>query len=289
MSRRVLIDSKLWNDPWVLDTLSPQEKLLFLYLITNDRGNVIGIYEISLRTIANELGFDRAEVESMLASFGEKVVYIDGWIVLKNALKNQNYHSPKIQSAVKTVCEKVPEGLLKHIDWPADYGTEKPKGSVQTSLLDHKKEKFEPKQHDEVLTTETGVAYGMDTVSHTNANTNANTNPPASAVVAAKAAGDDLPSPKVRKREIDEMFAFWEKTVGYAISSRVKQNRFACSNLLKKYGELKLERIIGGVAQAKQDQYAPRIADFAQLQQKMNELMNWGTSKSAHTGVDVIS
>jgi hypothetical protein len=291
VSRRVLIDSKLWNDPWVLDKLTPQEKLLFLYLITNDRGNIIGIYEISLRTIANEVGFERVEVEQMLAGFGGKVAYVDGWIVLKNALKNQNYHSPKIQAAVKTVCEKVPDGLLKHIDWPADYGKEKPKGSVQTSLLDNKNEhnvaQSSMKQHDDLSTTETGVGYGMHTVSHTNANTNANANPRPSGHVATEAAVV-VHAPKVRKVEIDEMLDYWADYVGYKIEARIKQNRFAVSNLLKKHGEDKLKRLVDGVVLAKQDRFAPSIADFAQLQQKYNDLMAWGHKRQIN-GTEVIS
>jgi hypothetical protein len=79
--------------------------------------------------------------------------------------------------------------------------------------------------------------------------------------------------------EINEIFDFWEEQVGYKIESRVKANRFACSNLLKKHGRDKLKQLIKGVALAQNNQYAPRISDFSQLQQKLNDLMVWGKQR----------
>jgi hypothetical protein len=81
--------------------------------------------------------------------------------------------------------------------------------------------------------------------------------------------------------EINEILDFWVETVGYKIDSRVKQNRFAASNLLKKHGKAKLQQLIKGVALAQQEQYAPRISDFAQLQQKTNDLIVWGKQRTA--------
>jgi hypothetical protein len=81
------------------------------------------------------------------------------------------------------------------------------------------------------------------------------------------------------KPEINEIFDYWAEQVGYNIESRVKQNRFACSNLLKKHGSDKLKQLIRGVALAQNTQYAPRISDFSQLQQKTHDLVVWGKQK----------
>jgi predicted transcriptional regulator len=82
------------------------------------------------------------------------------------------------------------------------------------------------------------------------------------------------------KAEINEMFEAWEQVVGYAITGNSQKNRNACNNLLKKYGKDKLKQIIGGVAQAQSDKYAPRISDFISLQSKMNDLLLWGKQKN---------
>lgn len=78
------------------------------------------------------------------------------------------------------------------------------------------------------------------------------------------------------KPEINELFKYWESELGYPVSGRVKANRFACSNLLKKYGEDKLKQLIHGVALASADPYGPRISDFSSLQAKQNDLVLWG-------------
>jgi hypothetical protein len=72
---------------------------------------------------------------------------------------------------------------------------------------------------------------------------------------------------------------YWEQETGMPISSRVKANRYACKNLLTKHGREKVELLIKGVAQSQTDQYAPRIADFTQLQTKLNDLLVWGRQK----------
>lgn len=88
--------------------------------------------------------------------------------------------------------------------------------------------------------------------------------------------------------EIDSMFNYWYEKTGLEIYAKQKANRYACSNLIKKYGVDKLRRLIDGVALSQGDQYAPRIADFTQLQSKTNELLLWG-KKNNNNKVEVIS
>ena len=82
------------------------------------------------------------------------------------------------------------------------------------------------------------------------------------------------------KPEINEMFDFWEQHVGYPITSKLKPNRNACNNLIKKHKVEGVQRLILGVVQAHDDRYAPRISDFVDLQSKLNQLMVWGKGKS---------
>ena len=50
------IESSFWSDPKV-QSLSPQAKLVFLYLITNDRAHVSGIYYLPMAVMAVETGY----------------------------------------------------------------------------------------------------------------------------------------------------------------------------------------------------------------------------------------
>lgn len=91
------------------------------------------------------------------------------------------------------------------------------------------------------------------------------------------------------KPEINRAFEVWEEQMGYPITSRRQANRNAANNLLKKHGVEKVERLIKGAAIANEDQYAPTIGDFTELQSKFNKLMAWGKKKSNNQGgiVDV--
>lgn len=79
--------------------------------------------------------------------------------------------------------------------------------------------------------------------------------------------------------EINEMFDYWENTVGYAIQGRRQANRNACKNLLAKYKASGVKQLIDATAIAQSDQYAPRISDFSSMQSKLNDLIAWGKKK----------
>lgn len=87
---------------------------------------------------------------------------------------------------------------------------------------------------------------------------------------------------KYGNQEINDMFDYWEATVGYAITSRRQPNRNACKNLLARYKDKGLKQLIDATAIAQSDQYAPRISDFASMQSKLNELIAWGKRKSSN-------
>lgn len=93
---------------------------------------------------------------------------------------------------------------------------------------------------------------------------------------------------KTPSADIDEMFEYWHKTVGFEIVGQKKNNRYACSNLLKSRGSDALRQLVAGVAKANEDQYAPRISDFVQLQQKQNELIRWGQQQTKSKKVGIV-
>lgn len=98
-----------------------------------------------------------------------------------------------------------------------------------------------------------------------------------------KESSKELAKAEYGKPEINEMFEYWKSCMGYEISSKVADNRKACYNLYRKHGDETLRRLIGGVAVASEDKYAPRISDFIQLQAKLNELLAWGKKQGTST------
>lgn len=94
---------------------------------------------------------------------------------------------------------------------------------------------------------------------------------------------------KTPSSDIDEMFTIWEQTTGLAIEGQKTKNRYAASNLLKKYGKDKLIQLIGGVKFAQETPYAPKIADFVELQAKQNKLLTWGQQQKTSYNRKVVS
>lgn len=89
------------------------------------------------------------------------------------------------------------------------------------------------------------------------------------------------------KVEINQLFDSWESLTGLPITSNRTKNRYACNNLIGKYGVDGVEKLIRVVERAQIDKYAPRIADFCDLQAKLNQLLVW--AKGQATNKQVIS
>lgn len=113
MSKQRMIDTKFWDDNYA-SNLDPIEKLLFLYFLTNTSTNISGIYEIPLKKIAVETGIEKEMVSKILNRFTEdkKIFYENGWICLKNFVKNQNQKSPKVQVGIKNELNLIPKDIL---------------------------------------------------------------------------------------------------------------------------------------------------------------------------------
>jgi hypothetical protein len=138
------ISTTFWRDNYIID-LDPSEKLLFLYLLTNPDTNILGVYQIPIRQISMDTGFDKEMVIKILERFQKdnKVLYQDGWIAIKNFAKNQNYKSPYIQTAIETEFLNIPffiqqwlkDGLdtvLDGIDTIININLNKDKGKNKT-------------------------------------------------------------------------------------------------------------------------------------------------------------
>ena len=111
MSKLRSLNTAFWSDTWI-EELKPSEKLLYLYLITNERTNMLGIYELSMGRICFETGLDSRTVSNALEAFQRvgKVDYRENYVILKNYLKHQKYN-PNMQKAAIDVYNELPESI----------------------------------------------------------------------------------------------------------------------------------------------------------------------------------
>lgn len=91
MKTRIL-HTKLWSDSYFAE-LGRHEKLLFLYLITNEKINMVGCYELSDREISFWTGLTAVEISEAKEKFQKdgKFFFIDNWVKVVNHDKYNNY------------------------------------------------------------------------------------------------------------------------------------------------------------------------------------------------------
>lgn len=135
MSKTRYINTEFWNDSWVVDNLNPLDRHLFLYLLTNPQTNLIGCYKLSLRIMSFQTGIEKEELGRMLKRLEPKVYYVEGWVILRNGIRNQYYRNEKIKSGILREAEGIPAHILEQIVWPDDFDNPKPKGSPQQQLI----------------------------------------------------------------------------------------------------------------------------------------------------------
>jgi hypothetical protein len=64
-----MVHTDFWQDPKVGEELSPEDKYFFLYLLTNPSTTQIGIYQITRRQMAFDLGYSIETVNNLLERF----------------------------------------------------------------------------------------------------------------------------------------------------------------------------------------------------------------------------
>ena len=63
------ISMAFWTDSKIVDDFTPEDRYIYLYCMTNPHTNLCGCYEVSIKQIANETGYNTDSVERLL-TFG---------------------------------------------------------------------------------------------------------------------------------------------------------------------------------------------------------------------------
>jgi len=139
------IHTTFWNDPLVLD-LTPEQKYFYLYLLTNDKVKQCGIYEISLRQIVYQTGYNKDTILTLLAFFedAEKIIYSANTneILLRNFLKYNSSKSPKVIKCIEDELTEVKNTiLLEHLKFDDTVSIDYPYSIDKKKKKKNKKEK----------------------------------------------------------------------------------------------------------------------------------------------------
>lgn len=109
------VDTRFWSDNWVRK-LNALDRYAFIYLLTNQHSSWCGVYELPLSVMAFESGIDERDLEnSILPKLSPKIIYIDGWVYIKNFEKYHENGSDKTKKGIENAWKGVPEEIKAKI------------------------------------------------------------------------------------------------------------------------------------------------------------------------------
>lgn len=123
MAEYISVATKFFEDSFI-QQLPPTDKLLYLYLFAGPQAEpTLGIYELSLRTMAHHTGLTEANIRDSLNRFAQagKVHHVDDWIILKKHFKHNPLRGNQrlITGALRRF-ENVPWQIRERIVDPTD-------------------------------------------------------------------------------------------------------------------------------------------------------------------------
>lgn len=112
-----VINTKMWSDRKVTDKFTSEDKLMWLYLLTNDSINNLGCYKISINKIGFDTGFTKNTIENILLRFMDyhNVIIYDNdtnEILIKNYNKYNWTSSPMYRKSIEKLLDNVESKTL---------------------------------------------------------------------------------------------------------------------------------------------------------------------------------
>ena len=121
MAKYRVVNTRFWDDAYVAE-LNPNEKLAFLYLLTNALTTIGGVYELSLKRAAFDVGLPIRDLRSTFEKFenDRKIVRKDDWIGIVNFVKHQSLN-PKVRRGIDIEHSKAPRDLVRRLNLPPEF------------------------------------------------------------------------------------------------------------------------------------------------------------------------
>lgn len=122
MSIKRVVDVHFWDDDKVLGTFSSEDKLFFLYLMTNPHTKQLGIYALPRQYISLEVGYALDVIDVLLDRFENgygliRYSYRTGEVAIKNYLRHSIVKGgkPVEDLLTKEIAEVKDLGLLQYV------------------------------------------------------------------------------------------------------------------------------------------------------------------------------
>lgn len=114
------ISVTFWTDRKIDDEFTPEEKYFFLYLLTNPHTNICGCYEIGMKQMSRETGYNVEKIKHLLTKLEKQhgVILYDKStmeILVVNWSKYNWSSSDNLRKAVEKACDNIKSSFFKKI------------------------------------------------------------------------------------------------------------------------------------------------------------------------------
>lgn len=145
MAKYRSVQTCFWSDAKIIDEFTPEDRYFYLYLLTNQKSNQIGCYELPIKQICRDTGYNEETVRKLLNRF-ETILEVTNYdmktkeILLKNWHKYNWLDSSTTRKCIEKEFGFIKSDILKDIISPL-YGAYIPHGSKEKEKEKEKKNK----------------------------------------------------------------------------------------------------------------------------------------------------
>lgn len=176
MAKYRYVYCEFWTDPDVLE-FTPEEKNFYLYILTNPHTSQCGIFEISVKQMEFETGYNRDTIQKLINRFEEydkiKYNFETKEMAIKNWPKYNGTKSPKVQKCIDEELKKIKDILLIEYVYGMDMvciPLRKEKEERKEEIKEKEKEKEERKEETKNDTVSSAAKNFSDVISVFNNN-----------------------------------------------------------------------------------------------------------------------
>lgn len=139
-----IVHTKIWKDEYFC-SLSRAEKLAFLYVLTNENANLLGIYELNDMEIKLWCGFTDVELTDIKNKFTRdgKIIFYKGWVKIVNHDRyNSKYLSGSNVVARERELTLISQDILQELDHRSTIGQRMVDHTInhKSEIINHKSE-----------------------------------------------------------------------------------------------------------------------------------------------------
>lgn len=140
MKTRILY-TKIWQDSF-FTSLSIEEKIVFIYYLTNDQVNIIHFYECPDRKVIFETGISTQKLQTFKKKLqaNNKIGFYKDYVFLVNANRYESYTGEKNEKAKRKITALLSRDVLDWYNNVLDRGIDRGIDTPSIPSINHKSE-----------------------------------------------------------------------------------------------------------------------------------------------------